>query len=150
MVIKKGDHATVDYEGRLDDGSVFDGSHMHEGHAHYLEVDVGEGMVLEQFDDALIGMEKGEEKEIIIQPEKGYGEHNASLVHEIPREAFPPEEPIKPGMVIQLQSPQGQKYHARIIGVADETVTIDLNHPLAGKTLHFTIKIVDIKSKIDL
>ena len=138
MPVKKGDRVKVEYIGMFDDGTVFDSS---EGKSP-LEFEAGSGQIIKGFDEAVIGMEKGEEKEFKIEPKDAYGERNPELVRKIPRDQLPPE--AQAGMLLMLRTPDGMQIPAEITEVTDEEVTIDLNHPLAGKTLNFKIKIVDI------
>ncbi len=142
MPIKEGDTVKVEYEGTLDDGTVFDSS---ERHGRPLEFEVGAGRIIKGFENAVIEMEKGEEKEIKLQPSEAYGEYDSQLIKKLPRGEHPKEE-LKPGMMIAVNLPNGAQIPARIIEVTDEEVTIDLNHPLAGKVLNFKIKVVEISS----
>lgn len=141
MAIKQGDKVKVEYTGTLDDGKVFDSS---EG-KQPIEFEVGAGRVIPGFDKAVVGMEKEQEKEISIKPEDAYGNSREELKQDIPRTSLPQGQEPKVGMGLMLNSPQG-KIPARITNVTDENVTIDLNHPLAGKNLNFKIKIADIVS----
>jgi len=141
MAIKQGDTIKVDYTGTLEDGKVFDTS---EG-KQPLEFEVGAGKIIPGFDKAVIGMEKGQEKDISIKPEDAYGQPREELKKEIPRSSLPQGQEPKVGMGLMMNTPQGQQFPARISKVTDDKVTIDLNHPLAGKTLNFKIKIVDVK-----
>lgn len=141
MVIKKGDKVKVEYEGTLEDGTVFDSSKKH---GEPLEFVVGSGQLIEGFDDAVLGMKKGEKKEVRLEPTKAYGEHNPKLTKKIPRTQLPQNEELKPGMMLMLTLPNGTQFTANVIDLDDESVTIDLNHPLAGKTLNFKIKVLDI------
>ena len=142
MPVKKGDKIKVEYTGTLEDGSVFDSS---EG-KQPLEFEVGSGQIIKGFDDAVMGMEKGEEKEVKIESKDAYGDPNPQLMQKVPRDKLPKEQEPKPGMVLALGTPDGQKVPARIAEVTEKEVTIDLNHPLAGKKLNFKIKVVDIVS----
>ena len=143
MTIKKGDHIKVDYEGSLDDGTVFDSS-KHGDHSHPLEFEVGSGQVIQGFDDAVVGMKKGEEKEMIIEAKDAYGEYRSELTKEFPRNELPKDDRIKEGVTIMLGNPQGQQFPAMIKKLTADTITLDLNHPLAGNRLHFKIKITEI------
>ena len=143
MPAKKGDKVKVEYEGKLEDGTVFDSS---EKHGQPLEFEVGSGQLIKGFDDAVIGMEKGEEKEIKLQPKEAYGDHNPQLIKKIPRDKLPEDQEPKPGMVLMINLPNGARIPANITEVADKEITIDVNHPLAGKVLIFKIKVVDISS----
>ena len=142
MPIKKGDKVKVDYTGTLEDGKVFDTS---EG-KQPLEFEVGSGQIIKGFDNALIGMEKGQEKEIKLEPADAYGDPNPQLVKKIPKDKLPEGQDPKPGMALMLKTPDGRQFPARIAEVTDKEVSIDLNHPLAGKTLNFKIKVVDVSS----
>jgi len=141
MTIKKGDKVKIDYTGTLEDGTVFDTS---EG-KQPIEFEVGSGMVIPGFDAALIGMKKGEEKEISLPPEKAYGPNNPNMLKKLPRDKLPPDQEPKPGMVLMIGTQQGQ-FPAKITAIDDKEITVDLNHPMAGKTLNFKLKVVDIAS----
>ena len=140
-MIKKGDKIKVEYEGKLEDGTVFDSS---EKVGKPLEFEVGSGQLIRGFDDAVIGMKKGEEKEVKLKPEDAYGQPNPQLLKKIPKEQLPADKELKPGMILGLSLPNGAKMPAIIKEVTDKEITLDLNHPLAGKTLTFKIKIIDI------
>ena len=142
MTIKKGDKIKVDYEGKLEDGTVFDSS---EKAGKPLEFEVGSGQLIKGFDDAVIGMEKGEEKEFKLKSSEAYGEPNPQAIQKIPRDQLPKEQEPKEGMMLVLKAPTGQQIPAIITEVTDKEVTLDLNHPLAGKKLIFDVKIVNIK-----
>jgi len=139
MAIKQGDKIKVEYTGTLEDGTVFDSS---EG-KQPLEFTAGTGMVIPGFDKAVIGMKRGDEQEISIAPKDAYGELNGDLKKEIPRTALPQDQEPQVGMGLMMNSPQGQ-IPARISAVTEESITLDFNHPLAGKALNFKIKIADI------
>ncbi|MBW2963637.1 peptidylprolyl isomerase [Candidatus Woesearchaeota archaeon] len=141
MPVKKGDKVKVEYEGKLDDGTVFDSS---EKHNKPLEFEAGSGKVIKGFDEAVIGMEKGQEKEIKIPAEEAYGQPNPQLIKKFPRDKLPKEPEPKPGMMLAVGTPDGQQLPAMIKEVNENEVTIDLNHPLAGKNLNFKVKVVEI------
>lgn len=141
--IEVGNKVTVGYEGTLDDGTVFDSS---EGRDDLLEFVVGAGQVISGFDNAMVGMEVGDEKNITLQPSEAYGDHNCELVQVVPKEHLPEGEEPEEGMLLLMCLPDGQQMPAIITGVTDESVTIDLNHPLSGKTLNFKVKLVAVSS----
>lgn len=143
MSIKKGDQITIEYVGTLDDGTIFDQS---ENHDELLTFEVGSKQVIDGFDDAVIGMSLGEEKKFRIEPSKAYGEYNQDLIKMISRSQLPKDETPKVGMVVVLVSKDGQRSQAPITEVTEENITIDLNHPLAGEALNFTVKIKEINS----
>lgn len=141
--VKFGDTIQVEYTGRLEDGTVFDSSDRHE---EPLEFRVGDGKLIEGFENAVVGMQIGEEKQVTIQPDQGYGPYNPDLVRDLPRKIFPEDKEIQPGKVFIMALQNGKRIPVRISSVENERITVDLNSPLAGKTLVFTIKVVDIAS----
>lgn len=142
MPVKKGDKVKIEYTGTLEDGTVFDSSKDREP----LEFEVGSEKIIKGFDDAVMGMEKGEEKEITLKPEEAYGEPKDELIKKFPRDQVPTEQELKPGMMLALATPDGRQFPAKIVDLDDKELTLDLNHPLAGKTLKFNIKVVEISS----
>jgi FKBP-type peptidyl-prolyl cis-trans isomerase 2 len=139
--VTKGNKIKVEYIGKLEDGTVFDSSEKHDCPLEFI---VGEGHLIKGFDNAVVGMKIGEEKEIKIPPEEAYGPHNPELVSDMRKDMFPEEQEIKPGMVFMVNTQDGRQLTVRVTKVADENVTIDLNPPLAGKTLVFKIKVLEI------
>ncbi len=144
MIIKKGSKVKINYTGKFEDGNVFDSS---EKHGQPLEFEVGAKQVIKGFEDALIGMKKGEEKDITLEPKDAYGDYNDQLVKEVPKDKLPKEQEIKKGMMLGMQLPNGQQVPVLVKEVKDDVVIIDLNHPLAGKTLLFTLKVVDVSEE---
>ncbi len=143
MPVKQGDKVEIEYTGKFEDGTVFDSS---EKHGKPLEFEVGKGQIIKGFEDAVVGMEVGDEKEITLPPEEAYGNFNPQLQKKVPREQLPKDPEPKPGMMLAIGTPDGRQFPAKIVEVTDSEVTIDLNHPLAGKTLIFKIKVVKISS----
>lgn len=139
MPVKKGDTVKVDYTGSLDDGNVFDSSDGRQP----LEFEVGSGCVIKGFDDAVVGMEKGEEKDIRIEAKDAYGEYRDDLLKEIPRDQVPEGEELNEGMMVAIGLPDGTSVPATISVISEDSLTLDLNHPLAGKTLNFKIKLIE-------
>lgn len=139
MAVKKGDKIKVEYTGSFENGEVFDAS---ERHGKPLEFTAGAGMVVPGFDKAVIGMEKGEEKEVTLKPEEAYGMPDERAVQKVPKDKFPKE--AKEGMMIGVPLPNGQQIPATITKIDEAEVTIDMNHPMAGKVLVFKIKTVEI------
>ncbi|MFP4523663.1 MAG: FKBP-type peptidyl-prolyl cis-trans isomerase [Candidatus Nanoarchaeia archaeon] len=135
--VEKGNYVEVHYTGTFDDGSVFDSSQGKDP----LGVLAGEGMLIKGFDQTLLDMEVGQEKEITITPEEAYGQRNDQLIRSIKKSDIGGELKPEVGMMIGVQAPTGQTFPAVITKVEDETVEIDANHPLAGKTLHFKLKL---------
>lgn len=143
MTIKTGNKVTLDYEGRFDDGEIFDSS-KHEDHSHPLTFCVGEKQVIPGFENAVIGMEIDEEKEFTILPENAYGMPDERLFQEVPINVLPTEPKPQEGMTLVMQTPQGN-IPVMISEVREESVILNLNHPLAGKTLIFKIKVLKVE-----
>jgi FKBP-type peptidyl-prolyl cis-trans isomerase 2 len=142
MAVENGNKIKVEYTGTFDDGTVFDSS---EKHGQPLEFEVGAGMVIKGFDDAVIGMEVGDEKEVKIEAKDAYGEPNDQMKQKVPKDQLPKDQKPEVGMVLGVSTPDGKQFPAKIIEVNDDTITIDLNHPLAGKNLNFKLKLVSIE-----
>jgi peptidylprolyl isomerase len=138
--VKNGDTVKVHYTGKLDSGEVFDSS---DG-AEPLAFTVGVGEVIPGFDHALLGMQIGETKEVVIEPEQAYGDRDARLIQTIDRTQFNlgGAEP-EVGMHIEMRTPDGN-LPLTITDLTDTTVTLDANHMLAGERLHFSLKLVEI------
>jgi len=142
MTLKKGDTVKVEYEGKLEDGNVFDSTEKHGGEP--LEFKVGAGQMIPGFDKAVVGMKFGDEKAVTLKPSEAYGEHKPFLVRQIPKESLPPGNGIKAGMMLGMHMPNGINIEAKVIRVTKRGADVDMNHPLAGKTLTFKIKVVKI------
>lgn len=138
---EQGDTVEVHYTGTLDSGDTFDSSRGREP----LEFTVGDGQVIPGFDRAVEGLAVGETREVRLDPEEAYGAPREDLVVGVPRTQFPPEGEPEVGMQVQVQVAPGQNRVARITDVADEEITLDLNHPLAGQALTFDVELVGIK-----
>ncbi len=137
---KSGDRVRVHYSGFLEDGTVFDSSLDRDP----LEFTIGEGMVIKGFEDAVMGMNEGESKTISIPSDEAYGPYRDDLVAVVERRMVPADIDPKVGLVLQLRTPDGQVTDVVVTEVTDETITIDANHPLAGKDLIFEIKLMEI------
>jgi peptidylprolyl isomerase len=144
MKVEKGNIVQVEYTGTLENGEVFDASSKH---GKPLEFEVGSGQLIKGFDTAVVGMQIGEEKEIKLSSADAYGEIKKELYKKIPRDQLPKEQEPKVGMMLSMQLPTGQQVPVKITEVNEKEVTIDLNHPLAGKNLTFKIKVVEISEK---
>jgi FKBP-type peptidyl-prolyl cis-trans isomerase 2 len=140
LAIKDGDTIKINYTGTLDDGTVFDSSANHD---ESLEFTVGAGQVIPGFEDAVRGMEVGEEKTFRIEAAEAYGESNPNLTETVPSSLLQAGAEIQVGMTIMVGTADGNQMPAKITEVTDETITLDLNHPLAGMALTFSIKVVE-------
>jgi peptidylprolyl isomerase len=140
---QKGDLVAVDYLGTLDDGTVFDTSIQAEAQKaglprrpEYapLQFTVGAGQMIKGFDDGVVGMQENETKTVHIAPAEAYGERRADAIVEVPKSRLPG---IEPEVGVQLQTSTGAV--GTITRVGTDNVTVDFNHPLAGKALNFKI-----------
>lgn len=138
---KEGDVVAVHYTGKLEDGTVFDTSREGEP----IEFELGSGAVIGGFERGVAGMEVGEEREVRVAPEDAYGVRRDELQVDVPRSQLPPGFEPEAGQMLALQVAPGQQAVARIKDVGEESITLDLNHPLAGQTLVFDIELVGIK-----
>lgn len=146
-IIKQGDLVKVNYVGKYESGEIFDQSTDKP-----LEFIAGQGMVVKGFDNAVIGMKKSEKKTVTIKSEDAYGTSRPELVQEVPKQAFGDKvAQLKEGATIGLNHPQmpGHMMPAVVKKVSDDKVTLDLNHPLAGKNLVFEIEAVDFHAATD-
>lgn len=123
-----------------DAGTVIDSSEGREPLA-YLH---GAGNIVPGLEKAMAGRAAGEQFKVTVAPEEGYGLHNEQLIQSVPRDAFQGVEKIEPGMRFQAQTQNGP-INVEVKDVAGETVTIDGNHPLAGKALHFDVTIAEVR-----
>jgi FKBP-type peptidyl-prolyl cis-trans isomerase 2 len=140
--VTNGSKVKVHYTGKLEDGNVFDSSEGKDP----LEFTIGSGQVIKGFEEGLVGMSLNSEKEIKLPAKDAYGERNETLQQKIPIEQLPPNlKEAKKGMYLRLQAPNGQMINALIADLTDKEITLDLNHPLAGKSLIFKIKVVGIE-----
>ena len=142
-VVKKGHNVKVHYKGTFEDGTEFDNSRQR---GSTIEFQVGAGQMIKGFDDAVSGMSVGEVKTVTIASDDAYGDVNPEAVQEFSKTAFPDDFDFNVGEVVQGSNSVGQPMIAKITAVADETVTLDLNHPLAGKDLTFEIELIDVES----
>ena len=137
---QSGNKVQVHYTGSLDDGTVFDQSNPEKP----LEFQVGSGQVIAGFDKAVEGMETGESKTVKIVAAEAYGDRRDELVLNVGRDRIPPDIDVSVGQRLQMERNDGQKVPVTVTEVTDESVTLDANHPLAGKDLTFEIKLVDV------
>lgn len=137
---KRGDTVKVHYTGTLEDGAVFDSSR--EGDP--LEFTIGGGQIIPGFEDAVIGMTPGESRKQLIPAADAYGSPRPDMRVELERATIPPELDLFPGQEFQLQDPEGRVTQVVVSALTDTTVTLDGNHPLAGKDLYFQIELLEI------
>ena len=138
--IKNGDTVSVHYTGTLTSGEVFDSSLEREP----LKFTLGKGQLIPGFERAIIGLSAGEKVTTNIPSKEAYGVYNSEMVLQVPNNQLPPELDAQVGMQLQLNQPNGHVIPVQITQVGVKIVTIDANHPLAGKDLNFDIEIIEI------
>ena len=139
---KRGDTVQVHYTGRLEDGTVFDSSSGGDA----LEFTIGAGEVIPGFEEAVDGMNAGDAKTVTIAPERAYGPHRDELVFAVSKEQIPEGMEIEVGDVLRIGFGDGETGAVRVAEVGHETITLDANHPLAGKSLVFDLQLVGIEA----
>jgi len=137
---KDGDTVKVHYTGKFEDGTVFDSTDGREP----LEFTLGNGQLIAGFEKALIGMNPGESKTSNIPQDEAYGPRNEEMKQVVERNQLPPDLDPQVGMQLQVKTPEDQTLIVSIAEVSDTHVTLDANHPLAGKDLNFDIQLVEI------
>ena len=140
MTITDGTEVSLEYTLKLEDETVVD-SNLGAAPLSYTH---GSNQIVAGLEKELAGMEVGETKQVVVSPEEGYGPVEPQAIQEIPAEQIPPEA-RKVGTQLQGQNPEGNTLQVQVVEVKDHTVVIDFNHPLAGKTLYFDVKVVDIQ-----
>lgn len=141
MKIAKGCVVDLDYSLHLGDGELVDRSEPGEP-LSYLH---GEGQIVPGLESALEGLGVGEQRKVVVDPAGGYGEHDPRGLQKVPKEAFPPGFDPQPGMELTAQGPGGDEVPFVVQKVEADGVIIDLNHPLAGKTLHFDVTVREVR-----
>ncbi len=140
MKVAEKNNISVHYTGKLKDGEVFDSSEGREP----LTFVVGDGNMIPGFENGVLGMELNEKKTIEIPFDQAYGDIRKDLFHEVSNDNLPQDLKPEIGMQLQSKSQDGSVLNVTIIKVNENSVTIDANHPLAGKDLYFDIEVVEI------
>lgn len=135
-----GDTVTITFQGVLDDGSIFDES----GESDPLVFVVGENEVLPGLEMAVLGMEVGDQKTVTVPPEQGYGIRQPRLVEEVDIHALPEDLELQVGGQLEVTAEDGTVFQLLIVKKDTEKVTLDANHPLAGRPLTLQIELVAI------
>lgn len=138
---KAGDKISVHYTGKLTDGTLFDSSVEREP----LEFEIGSGMVIKGFDEGVTGMSVGEKKTVHIPAAEAYGDMNPEHMAVFNKAEIPSDIPYEVGMQLNMhQDGSGQVMPVTVVEVTDTTITLDANHPLAGKDLIFDLELISI------
>lgn len=136
-------HVVLDYTLRDDEGEVLDASDAEGGHP--IEYVHGYGMLVPGLEAALIGLRAGDEREIVVPAEAGYGEYDDELVLELDRAEFPDPTAVQVGDEFVAESPDGDEVAMEVLEVKDDVIVVDANHPLAGVTLHYDVKVKSVR-----
>ena len=136
-----GQKVKVHYTGKLDNGTVFDSSVGKEP----LTFTLGSGDVITGFNNGVLGLKVNESKTVTIPATEAYGPHQAGMVVELPKTEIPPHLKLKPGQRVQVSEPQGGMMTLNVVAETETTITLDGNHPLAGKDLTFDLQLVEIE-----
>jgi FKBP-type peptidyl-prolyl cis-trans isomerase 2 len=110
-----------------------------------LEFLVGGGNIIPGLENQMMGMKVGDERKIIVDPKDAYGILDPEAFKEVPKTSMPPDAQLKPGLVVEVEDPQGGSFPGVVWEVKDQSVVLNFNHPLAGQTLEFDVKVVDIQ-----
>ncbi len=137
---KQGNTVHVHYTGKLDDGTVFDTSRSR----HPLQFTIGKGQVIEGFEQAIIGMNLGESRTLTIPVEHAYGLRRQDMIVTIQRDQLPPDLNPAVGQRLELTQTDDHNVLVTVTAKTDTTLTLDANHPLAGKDLTFDIELLKI------
>ena len=141
MAVEKGNLVKLHYTAKVYD-KVIDSSYDEEP----IEFRVGVDEILPGLEESVLGLSKGEKKNVMLPPEKAYGQRQENLVVYAQRESLQGlHKPIQVGTIFPFSSEEGEVQLATIIHASEHTVTLDLNHPLAGQRIEFELEIVDIK-----
>jgi len=137
---KTGDTVRITYTGTLNDGTQFDSNKGGDP----LQFTLGSGEVIAGFDAGVTGMAVGESKTGSIPSDQAYGAHDPAKIQKIPRDRVPSEIDLQLGMQLGARTADGQQIAFTVVEIADADITVDANHPLAGRDLTFEIELVEI------
>jgi len=127
------------------DGEMLDTSEG-QGPLQFL---VGYGNIISGLESEMMGMKIGDSKDVVVQPENGYGEFDDEAFMDVPRKDFPKDMKVEVDAELTVRDDEGHARYARVDNVEDETVRLDFNHPLAGAELHFSVKVVALREPTD-
>lgn len=142
LVIQPNAHVTLDYELRDEEGDLIDASEAEDGEP--IQYVHGYGMLVPGLEAALVGLREGDEREVVVPAEAGYGERDESLVMDLDRSDLP-EGDLEVGDELVAESPDGHEIAMTVVEVQDATVVVDANHPLAGETLRYQVKVREVR-----
>ena len=138
--VQPGDTVKVHYTGKLDDGTVFDSTLDREP----FEVKIGSGLSAPGFEMRMTGMAVGDKRSFSVPPEEGFGFRDEKYIEKLNRSDFPKDLELEVGKQLQVPHAEGGFIRSTVLAFDDKTVTLDTNHPLAGKILHFDVELIEI------
>jgi FKBP-type peptidyl-prolyl cis-trans isomerase SlyD len=145
--IEPNSYVVLEYSLRDDDGDLLDASDVEDGEP--IEYVHGYGMLVPGLEAALAGLKVGDEREVVVPASSGYGERDEELVLEIDRTELPDPSKVEIGDELVAESPDGDEIAMEVVEVKSESVVVDANHPLAGMTLHYKIKVHTVREATD-
>ena len=140
-VVKEGNKINILFEAKLKTGEIV----LKTDKEHPLEVTVGEGAIPKSIEKALVDMEVGESKKITLEPTEAFGPRVNDLVVDLPKEGFGSDVDLEVGSKVSMKSPEGKTFAGTVMEIKEGNVTVDFNHPLAGKDLVFTVTVISIE-----
>ena len=135
---------TLHFSLALEDGFVVD-SNFEENPADFV---YGDGSLLPGFERVLDGLLPGDEQIFQIEPEQGFGQHNSSNIQQIPRREFDDDIELEKGLMLSFADASNAELPGVVVGFDDDTVSVDFNHPLAGRTITFKVQIIDVEPAV--
>ena len=136
-------HVLLEYTLKNPEGELLDSSDGEDSEP--IEYVHGYGMLVPGLEAAIVGLKLGEEKAVVVSAEEGFGDHDEELVLEVDRTDFPKPDKVEVGDEFLAESPDGAEIPMRVMEVKTDSVIVDANHPLAGVTLHYTVKVKEIR-----
>ena len=138
--VKHGDTVKIHYTGKLEDGTIFDTSAKRDP----LQFIIGAEQVVSGFEQAIVGMNPSESKTVKVPADKAYGPHREEMVSVVDQNKIPKNLKLELGQQLQIPQEDGQKVIVAVTNISESSVTLDANHPLAGKDLTFDIQLIEI------
>ena len=144
LTIGPGVEVTLHFELKLEDDTLVDSNF--EGEPATFAV--GDGNMLAGFEEALFGLKAGDQRKVSIPPEKSFGQHNPTNIQQLKREDFPADVTLENGLVVSFADAQQNELPGVVTAFDETTVTVDFNHPRAGRTIEFNVKIIDVNPAV--
>ena len=141
-LIQDGNTVTINYKGTFEDGVEFDSSYSR---GEPMVCTVGNGSLIEGFNNALIGMKEGEKKSVTIPPDQAYGDYKEGGIMDVPANSFHENFSPEAGAAVYGRNEKGEEILATVVSFDEENIKLDFNHPMAGKTLNFEIQVENIE-----